>query len=127
MNNTQDSKGVEMATACVAFVIALAFFFWWGSDDESPADKKHRAEMAHIVVTGKNLLRDHLRDGGSAKISDVRAFVAADIACGTVNAKNAFGAYAGKQLFMVDIKAGGVMLEREVPASILAKWPASCK
>jgi hypothetical protein len=109
-------------------VVGLIFLFWWNSESpEDVAADKDRAQRAHIVVKGKNMLRDYLKDGDSAKVSGVRGFAATGVACGTVNAKNGFGAYVGEQQFIVDTDSGQVFLESTAPQQILDSWPTPCR
>lgn len=64
-------------------------------------------------IHGEMVVRDHLRDPGSAVFSGVTYNWKTGATCGFVNARNAFGGYVGLRHFVAD-KSGGVDFEPDV-------------
>ena len=87
-----------LAPLAVWLTVAIA-----GAGGDPSAARKAEARAA---------VRARLKDPDSARFDLVR--VHADGVCGTVNARNAFGGYAGPQRFVVT-SAGRVFLERGDP------------
>lgn len=56
-------------------------------------------KQAEFEQKVQNAVRAILRDPASAQFSDMKAYPDANAACGKVNAKNAFGGYAGEESF----------------------------
>lgn len=65
------------------------------ANGEGEAAKKQAAFEQRVEAT----VRAILRDPDSARFSDVKAYPDAGVACGKVNAKNAFGGFAGDDNF----------------------------
>ncbi len=78
-------------------------------------------------AAAQSLVRQHLRDPGSAEFSDLRVMPGrpeGTIVCGLVNARNGFGGMAGPRRFIV---ARDVVLEDEIGAAAMdIRWAASC-
>ena len=83
------------------------------------------------VEEAKRLVEAELRDPRSAQWEDLRSGTAPTgdaafprltsggrIVCGRVNGRNAFGAYAGFQRFIVDLSAGRVIMEPDAGRSL---------
>lgn len=87
----------------------------------SPEDK--------IRYSTKDAVRAQLRDGGSAQFGEIRAHKDPQglmVACGTVNAKNAFGAYVGPRRFIRLGDTGVVILEEMGADTFQGMWETSC-
>lgn len=56
-------------------------------------------KQAEFEQKVQDAVRAILRDPASAQFSDMKAYPDANAACGKVNAKNAFGGYAGEESF----------------------------
>lgn len=92
----------------------------------TPADPE-QAENDDLKIKAELAIEAKLKDPQSAQFeSFVSRLSGEPVVCGTVNAKNGFGGYAGKQPF---IYAGGhaVMADEIVPESFSAIWEESCK
>lgn len=79
-------------------------------------------------AAAKELVRQRLRDPGSAEFSDIRVVPGivgrSTIVCGSVNSRNAFGGMSGPQRFVV---GGTVAIEEEIGAVAMNElWARFC-
>lgn len=92
----------------IGIVILLIIFFLAIFNNNSDSDKKStqssyassyqgREDMKELA---RNYLSSVLKDAKSADISSITSTPQAPCICGTVNAKNSFGAYTGTQEFI---------------------------
>lgn len=84
-------------------------------------------ENDNLRIKAEVAVEAKLRDPGSAQFEAFVSRISGEpVVCGTVNAKNAFGGYTGKQLY---IYADGQALlsEEVVPETFSEIWSESCK
>ena len=79
------------------------------SSGEASPDVRQAESAQTIVDQARAAVLSSLRDPNSAEFRNVYAN-AKNIVCGTVNAKNAFGGYAGFSAFWYDPKTGEAFL-----------------
>lgn len=119
--------------------VCLGLFIWWkvsGSSEpesapppkiETQADKDKDAGM-DAVIAARTTVQSMLKDADSAKFTRqfaVKTERGAIVACGKVNAKNAFGAYAGESLYVM--QDGVVRLEGSSNTNgVRRRWNATC-
>lgn len=85
------------------------------SSTASPGDEQ--ARESQWVYNGKQAVRSRLKDPDSATFQNVFFNRGADglpVACGEVNSKNAFGAYAGFERFVYAGSAANTYLASDV-------------
>jgi hypothetical protein len=102
--------------------LALLFASACGSmgaqgDEVDPKQAEFEQKVQHAV-------RAILRDPASAQFSDVKAYPEANAACGKVNAKNAFGGYAGEESFAYSL---GDAATESSDASLWMKLSNACQ
>lgn len=109
------------------FAIALALAYgteWW----IQPSTKsKFAIDVDHITVA-KQAVERKLRDPSSAEYRGIRVLHSPNSAatvCGEVNAKNAFGGYAGFERFVSGGSASATVLEHEV-SDFQVVWSSLC-
>lgn len=119
--------------------ICLGAFIWWkagGSSEaasatppkvETQADKDNDAGM-EAVMAARATVQTMLKDADSAKFTRqfaVKTTKGAIVACGTVNAKNGFGGYAGDAVYVM--QDGVVRLENGANRNeVRSRWNATC-
>lgn len=81
-----------------------------------------RADKLRAMAAAKLAIPNVLRDPSSAEFGDVWG-MSADVACGSVNGKNAFGAMVGQTRFILE--NGRVALENG-QAGFANRWNAKC-
>lgn len=91
-----------------------------------PADPIEE-ENTTLKIRAEIALESKLRDPKSAEIeSFVSRISGSPVVCGTVNAKNAFGGYTGRQLFV--FAGDRAVLAEEIGAESFAGfWADNCK
>lgn len=108
--------------ATLVAVSALVLLLWVAP----PALREHQARTA---------VREMLKDPGSAQFTDVQWRRDHFVTCGFVNAKNAFGAYVGRQPFIaypsgaVDMAQGASSNDAEeahLREAFANLWKAHC-
>lgn len=119
--------------------ICLGIFIWWkagGSSEPTPESPpkvetqadKDRDSGIDAVIAARATVQSMLKDSDSAKFTRqfaVKTDKGAIVACGKVNAKNAFGAYAGESVYVM--QDGVVRLEGGGNAnSVRRRWNATC-
>lgn len=74
------------------------------------------------IALGEKLIRDSLKDPDSAKFDSFfhRSSDSSGYVCGSVNAKNSYGAYSGKSPYYVYIEVEGRKLKSHGPVSIIS-------
>lgn len=138
------SKKAVKSNYVPGWIVLLTFaglgtFIWWmagGSVDSSPAsppkvvtqaDKDADAGMRAVMVA-RSTVKSMLKDQDSAKFTNqfaVKTDKSAIVACGEVNAKNAFGGYAGAAVYVM--QDGVVRLEGSGNANdVRRRWNATC-
>lgn len=83
----------------------------------------------HARFDVKDVVRAQLRDGDSAEFGDIRTGrdpKGVMVACGTVNAKNGFGAYVGPRRFIRLGNTNVVILEEMGADTFQTFWDESC-
>jgi len=66
----------------------------------------HAATAEVSIAAVKKYVLSVLKDPESARFYNVQAFNDNTIVCGYVNAKNSYGGYTGKQVFLVSFDSG---------------------
>ena len=92
------------------------------------ASHSDKSKQAVWMETGKDAVREKLKDGGSAKFKDVFFHSGKDgvpMTCGKVNSKNSFGAYGGFQAFVSAGSPELTFLQEEV-ADFENVWKRLC-
>lgn len=106
-------KAISLISAIMIVVGSFQLSCWAGElrgdfppDLQSSSPLPIDSTIEEAIILG---LKEHLRDPDSARLSKLKASKhdsGSLIACGFVNAKNAFGGYAGKQPFIGIIANG---------------------
>lgn len=92
----------------------------------SPKPVSAEAARLNIEVAAQRAVRDRLKDPSSAQFGEFR-YVRGKAGCGTVNARNALGGYAGAQRFIYLGKDVGVIFEHDFePFKFATLWQESC-
>lgn len=91
-------KKVRAFAVPAALALAVAVVLFTGCSQQNRLEAKVQKQV-----------RASLKDADSAKFGpiDIFPFAEGQVACGTVNAKNAFGAYAGARVFKVGLSPDG--------------------
>lgn len=66
----------------------------------------------------KEMIKESLKDAESAKFKDIKTFHDGKILCGSVNAKNSYGAYQGFSPFIFEITSEGFLQRIESDKTI---------
>jgi hypothetical protein len=115
----------------VALIAALAVAVMHTSADAQATKVAVPAAAAKLKRALKAQMVDSLRDPESARVERDRLYLGDDgntvSLCGLVNAKNAFGGYSGKKLF-VSTSTGMVLIEgaEGVVAGFSEVWETWC-
>lgn len=85
-------------------------------------------ESVNIIVSGKNAVKEKLKDPSSAKfMNDFSNFYEGKgYYCGLVDSKNSFGAYNGMQKFVSNGSISGTFLQEEV-TGFSSTWDKFCE
>lgn len=92
----------------------------------SKADPE-QTENDALKIKAEVAVEAKLRDPSSAQFEAFVSRISGEpVVCGTVNSKNGFGGYTGKQAF---IYAGGqaILAEEVVPETFFGIWSEGCK
>lgn len=92
----------------------------------SPADPTQQ-EDNDLKIKAEVAVERKLKDPSSAQFEAFVSRLSGEpVVCGTVNAKNGFGGYSGRQPF---IYAGGqaILSEEAAPETFSSIWSESCK
>lgn len=123
------TKARAIGFSWAASIMAIMLFSSAGTYDSTGGTARpavevdpDRAAKWHAVATAKSAVPEALRDPSSAKFGNVWG-VSAGVACGFVNAKNAFGAMAGQSRFIFD---NGMVLFEDGQAGFARRWNATC-
>ena len=91
-------------------------------------DEKRKDSM--LIVLSQEAVQSKLKDEGSAEFRniDIHKSAEATVVCGEVNAKNAFGGYAGFQRFVSSGSAELTFLEDQMkPGHMDLAWDRFCR
>lgn len=123
---------LPIALSAVACVLVGTVIGIYGSDNKPPVDPvvaaRERAEGAALFV-GQRAVRERLKDPSSAVFSEGlgRTVDGQHVACGMVNAKNSFGAMAGKEPWLAIVERDIVMVRSPQNSSRFYKlWNHYC-
>lgn len=109
-------SGGKVLFAFAALFGVIWFFSGSGGSSSSPQANAEVRQIA-LVRMGKEAVQAKLKDAESAEFKDVIFVEKANelaVACGQVNSKNSFGAYAGFQRFVSTGSPENTYLESEV-------------
>ena len=80
-------------------VVCIGVYYAATNAPSSSLSDAERAEQA-FTVRVQDVVKRELKDPESARFEAVSYFPAEDVACGSVNAKNSYGGYTGKEDFV---------------------------
>lgn len=114
-----------IAGALVA--VAAGVYFVSAQDRQPPASAGPRD--SEVLTLAFSSVRANMKDPGSAKFGQVKRYSVGDgrnVACGSVNAKNSFGAYAGEKRFVFTYESGIVMID-DGSSVFSTAWSTLCR
>lgn len=107
------ARRLQRIGATVAMIPVALVMYIFPPPESAPEVKAAREPSSAIyIATAQQMIRDKLRDPGSAKFRNVRVgpYLNTKIVCGYVNSRNGFGGMTGYQRFAV---SGMAVLEEE--------------
>lgn len=101
----------EMDTARAAGIVDPSR--WAEIRAQEAREKQIKEGLDTATMLAGSMVRESLKDPWSASIQTRRARFVNNhvVACGTVNAKNGFGAYTGEKMFVVQVDTRSVIVE----------------
>lgn len=129
-----DSKATLGGIGCLVIIalVVLAMCSVGGksnhatrSDTSGAVAESEDSKIASYQVAAKATMRQLLRDPGSAKYQDVRAYPLGNgyVFCGQVNSKNGFGGYTGFQRF---VAGPGIATTEDMISDFSTLWSQTC-
>ena len=142
--HSSDKKALLIGLALIAGGIAMYFLFKavdqkgdpYGLAGKSNASAKLAEELraerlereraaSLLAIKAKDAVRPILKDPDSAQFGQVFAGNVDGTACGTVSAKNSFGAYTGQKRFITAMTPASSAIDDD-SAAFRDRWTALC-
>lgn len=124
---------MDVKRALLAFWLLVIPHTAWAKSEPPPSEPPSHPNWGETAQRGVEMLKSKLLDPGSAQITWSSGFqwgykkpiigrrTFGWVACGSVNAKNTLGGYAGPSTFIVFIDANGA-----ITADWQSEWVSTC-
>lgn len=131
MQNAKTSTNRLFLAVGVVVALIAAFVFFMPEREPTPGERTRQAQLdikraaGLLAIKAKDAVRPTLKDPDSAQFGQVFAGNVDGTACGTVSAKNSFGAYTGQTRFITALTPASSTVD-DGSAAFGEQWERLC-
>lgn len=122
------SRALPISWIIGALVTVAAGVYFVSAPDREPTAPAGPRD-SEVLSLAFSSVRANMKDPDSAKFGQAKRYSVSDgrnVACGSVNAKNSFGAYAGEKRFVFTYESGLVMID-DGSSAFSTAWSTLCR